>query len=85
MRRQLNSVTYATAFIGFFYLHLHPRLRGDGVFGSDDIKRIEGGNMAAPINRNMGGNAFLGFIAAVSLRHYPGSCSWATLWSSSVP
>ena len=64
-----NSVTYATAFIGFFYLLTFILGFGAMVFvGQDDIKRIDpGGNMAAPMLAEiLGGNAFLGFIAAVS-------------------
>lgn len=64
-----TSVTYATAFIGFFYLLTF--ILGFGAMalvGQDDIKRIDpGGNMAAPMLAEiLGGNAFLGFIAAVS-------------------
>lgn len=64
-----NSVTYATAFIGFFYLLTFILGFGAMVFvGQDDIKRIDpGGNMAAPMLAEiLGGDAFLGFIAAVS-------------------
>lgn len=64
-----NSVTYATAFIGLFYLLTFILGFGAMVLvGQDDIKRIDpGGNMAAPLLAEvLGGNAFLGFIAAVS-------------------
>jgi len=64
-----NSVTYATAFIGFFYLLTFVLGFGAMVFiGQDDIKNIDpGGNMAAPMLAEvLGGGAFLGFIAAVS-------------------
>lgn len=64
-----TSVTYATAFIGFFYLLTFILGFGAMVFvGQDDIKRIDaGGNMAAPMLAEiLAGNAFLGFIAAVS-------------------
>ena len=64
-----NSVTYATAFIGFFYLLTFILGFGAMVFvGQDDIKKIDaGGNMAAPMLAEiLGGSAFLGFIAAVS-------------------
>lgn len=64
-----NSVTYATAFIGFFYLLTFILGFGAMVFiGQDDIKNIDpGGNMAAPmLAETLGGSAFLGFIAAVS-------------------
>jgi cation/acetate symporter len=64
-----NSVTYATAFIGFFYLLTFILGFGAMVFiGQDDIKNIDpGGNMAAPmLAEALGGGAFLGFIAAVS-------------------
>lgn len=64
-----NSVTYATAFIGTFYLLTFILGFGAMVLvGQDAIKQIgTGGNMAAPILALfLGGNAFLGFIAAVS-------------------
>ena len=64
-----NSVTYATAFIGVFYLLTFILGFGAMVLvGQDAIKQIgTGGNMAAPILAQfLGGNAFLGFIAAVS-------------------
>lgn len=64
-----NSVTYATAFIGFFYLLTFILGFGAMVLvGQSDIKQIDkGGNMAAPLLAEvLGGNAFLGFIAAVS-------------------
>ena len=64
-----NSVTYATAFIGVFYLLTFILGFGAMVLvGQDAIKQIgTGGNMAAPILALfLGGNAFLGFIAAVS-------------------
>ncbi|WP_083862867.1 sodium/solute symporter [Calothrix sp. PCC 7507] len=64
-----TSVTYATAFIGAFYLLTF--ILGFGAMalvGQDAIKKIgTGGNMAAPmLAQFLGGNAFLGFIAAVS-------------------
>jgi len=64
-----NSVTYATAFIGFFYLLTFILGFGAMVLvGQDAIKKIDvGGNMAAPmLAEALGGNALLGFIAAVS-------------------
>lgn len=64
-----KSVTYATALIGFFYLLTFILGFGAMVFvGQDDIKKIDaGGNMAAPMLAEvLGGDAFLGFIAAVS-------------------
>jgi cation/acetate symporter len=64
-----NSVAYATAFIGFFYLLTFILGFGAMVFvGQADIKKIDaGGNMAAPMLAEiLGGNAFLGFISAVS-------------------
>ena len=64
-----NSVTYATAFIGFFYLLTFILGFGAMVLvGQADIMKIDkGGNMAAPMLAEvLGGNAFLGFIAAVS-------------------
>ncbi len=64
-----SSVTYATAFIGFFYLLTFVLGFGAMVLvGQADIKKIDvGGNMAAPMLAEiLGGSAFLGFIAAVS-------------------
>lgn len=64
-----TSVTYATAFIGAFYLLTFILGFGAMVLvGQDDIKQIgTGGNMAAPmLAQFLGGDAFLGFIAAVS-------------------
>jgi cation/acetate symporter len=64
-----KSVMYATVFIGFFYLLTFILGFGAMVLvGQDDIKRIDaGGNMAAPLLAEvLGGDAFLGFIAAVS-------------------
>jgi cation/acetate symporter len=64
-----TSVAYATAFIGVFYLLTF--ILGFGAMtlvGQDAIKSIgKGGNMAAPmLAEHLGGDAFLGFIAAVS-------------------
>lgn len=64
-----TSVNYATAFIGFFYLLTF--ILGFGALvlvGQGDIVAADkGGNMAAPLlAKVLGGNAFLGFIAAVS-------------------
>ncbi|MCL1468046.1 sodium:solute symporter family transporter [Argonema galeatum] len=64
-----TSVTYATAFIGFFYLLTFILGFGAMVLvGQDEIVKIDkGGNMAAPMLAEvLGGDAFLGFIAAVS-------------------
>src|SRR6478672_60699 len=64
-----NSVMYATVLIGFFYLLTFILGFGAMVLvGQDDIKKIDaGGNMAAPLLAEvLGGDAFLGFIAAVS-------------------
>ncbi len=64
-----TSVMYATIFIGFFYLLTFVLGFGAMVFvGQDAIKAIDaGGNMAAPMLAEvLGGNAFLGFISAVS-------------------
>ena len=63
------SVTYATAFIGFFYLLTF--ILGFGamvIVGQDAIRAIDaGGNMAAPLLAEaVGGQAFLGFISAVA-------------------
>lgn len=64
-----TSVMYATVLIGFFYLLTFILGFGAMVLvGQDAIKTIDaGGNMAAPMLAEvLGGNAFLGFIAAVS-------------------
>jgi cation/acetate symporter len=63
------SVAYATAFIGFFYLLTF--ILGFGamvIVGQPAIRAIDaGGNMAAPLLAEaVGGQAFLGFIAAVA-------------------
>jgi cation/acetate symporter len=63
------SVTYATAFIGFFYLLTFVLGFGAMVLvGQDRIRAIDaGGNMAAPLLAEVvGGTPFLGFIAAVA-------------------
>jgi cation/acetate symporter len=64
-----TSVMYATVLIGAFYLLTF--ILGFGAMalvGQDAIKKIDaGGNMAAPMLAEvLGGNAFLGFISAVS-------------------
>src|SRR5687767_8960354 len=64
-----TSVTYATAFIGFFYLLTF--ILGFGamvIVGQPAIRAIDaGGNMAAPLLAEaVGGQAFLGFISAVA-------------------
>jgi cation/acetate symporter len=64
-----TSVTYATAFIGFFYLLTFILGFGAMVLvGQDRIRSIDaGGNMAAPLLAEaLGGQAFLGFICAVA-------------------
>jgi cation/acetate symporter len=64
-----TSVTYATAFIGFFYLLTFILGFGAMVLvGQDTIRKIDaGGNMAAPLLAEaLGGQAFLGFICAVA-------------------
>jgi cation/acetate symporter len=64
-----SSVSYATAFIGFFYLLTF--ILGFGamvIVGQPAIRAIDaGGNMAAPLlAQAVGGDAFLGFISAVA-------------------
>lgn len=64
-----TSVSWATIFIGFFYLLTF--ILGFGAMtlvGPDPIKALDkGGNMAAPLLAEaLGGTAFLGFIAAVA-------------------
>lgn len=64
-----TSVTWATLFIGFFYLLTFVIGFGAMVLvGPDPIKAIDkGGNMAAPLLAEvLGGTPFLGFIAAVA-------------------
>src|SRR4030095_11896508 len=63
------SVTYATGFIGFFYLLTFILGFGAMVLvGQDRIRSVDaGGNMAAPLLAEaVGGTPFLGFIAAVA-------------------
>jgi cation/acetate symporter len=63
------SVNYATAFIGAFYLLTFVLGFGAMVIvGQEQIRAIDaGGNMAAPLLAEaVGGQAFLGFIAAVA-------------------
>jgi cation/acetate symporter len=63
------SVSYATAFIGFFYLLTFILGFGAMVLVSrETIQSFDkGGNMAAPLlAAALGGNGFLGFIAAVA-------------------
>jgi len=63
------SVSYATAFIGFFYLLTFILGFGAMVLvGQPAIRAIDaGGNMAAPLlAQAVGGDAFLGFISAVA-------------------
>jgi cation/acetate symporter len=64
-----TSVSYATAFIGFFYLLTFILGFGAMVLvGQPAIRAIDaGGNMAAPLlAQAVGGQAFLGFISAVA-------------------
>jgi len=68
-RTARTSVTYATAFIGFFYLLTFVLGFGAMVLvGQEAIRSIDaGGNMAAPLLAEaLGGQAFLGFICAVA-------------------
>jgi len=68
-RTARTSVTYATAFIGFFYLLTFILGFGAMVLvGQDAIRAVDkGGNMAAPLLAEVvGGTGFLGFIAAVA-------------------
>jgi cation/acetate symporter len=68
-RTARTSVSYATAFIGFFYLLTFVLGFGAMVLvGQDAIRAVDkGGNMAAPLlAAAVGGTGFLGFIAAVA-------------------
>jgi cation/acetate symporter len=63
------SVTYATGFIGVFYLLTFILGFGAMVLvGQEAIRKVDaGGNMAAPLLAEaVGGTAFLGFISAVA-------------------
>jgi cation/acetate symporter len=64
-----SSVNWATFFIGFFYLLTFVLGFGAmALVGQGPIAEVEkGGNMAAPLlAENVGGEPFLGFIAAVA-------------------
>jgi cation/acetate symporter len=64
-----TSVNWATFFIGFFYLLTFVLGFGAmALVGQGAIKKVEeGGNMAAPLlAQEIGGEPFLGFIAAVA-------------------
>jgi cation/acetate symporter len=68
-RTARTSVSYATAFIGFFYLLTFILGFGAMVLvGQPAIRAMDaGGNMAAPLlAQTVGGEAFLGFISAVA-------------------
>lgn len=68
-RTARTSVAYATAIIGYFYLVTFVLGFGAMVLvGQDAIRAVDaGGNMAAPLLAEaVGGQAFLGFIAAVA-------------------
>jgi len=68
-RTARSSVSYATAFIGFFYLLTFVLGFGAMVIvGPEAIRAVDkGGNMAAPLLAEaVGGTGFLGFIAAVA-------------------
>lgn len=64
-----KSVFYATGFIGYFYILTFTIGFGAAVIvGKELIGKVgKGGNMAAPLLAEMlGGNIFLGFLAAVA-------------------
>ena len=68
-RTARTSVSYATAFIGFFYLLTFILGFGAMVLvGQDAVRAADpGGNMAAPLlAAAVGGRSFLGFISAVA-------------------
>ena len=68
-RTARTSVSYATAFIGFFYLLTFILGFGAMVLvGQPEIRAMDaGGNMAAPLlAQAVGGEEFLGFISAVA-------------------
>jgi cation/acetate symporter len=68
-RTARTSVSYATAFIGIFYLMTFVLGFGAMVLvGQDRVRAVDaGGNMAAPLLAEVvGGTGFLGFIAAVA-------------------
>jgi cation/acetate symporter len=64
-----KSVVWATSFIGYFYCIIPlVGFSAAALVGQDIIKKIDaGGNMAAPLLAEfLGGEAFMGFIAAVA-------------------
>jgi len=64
-----KSVIWATSFIGYFYCIIPiVGFTAAALIGQDIIKKIDaGGNMAAPLLAEfLGGEAFMGFIAAVA-------------------
>lgn len=64
-----KSVAWATSFIGYFYCIIPlVGFSAAALVGKDIIKKIDaGGNMAAPLLAEfLGGEAFMGFIAAVA-------------------
>lgn len=64
-----KSVVWATSFIGYFYCIIPlVGFSAAALVGQDVIRKIDaGGNMAAPLLAEfLGGEAFMGFIAAVA-------------------
>ncbi len=88
-----KSVIYATSFIGYFYVIIPivgfsaaVLLSKNGMSGQDFIRSVDkGGNMAALLlARELGGEAFMGFIAAVAFATILAVVAGLTLAASST-
>lgn len=88
-----KSVIYATSFIGYFYIIIPivgfsaaVLLSKNGMTGQEFIKSVDkGGNMAALLlARELGGEAFMGFIAAVAFATILAVVAGLTLAASST-
>ncbi len=86
-REARKSVFYATGFIGYFYILTVTIGFGAAVLvGQDLITSIDkGGNMAGPLlAETLGGNLFLGFLAAVAFATILAVVSGLTLAGASA-
>jgi cation/acetate symporter len=86
-RTARGSVLYATGFIGYFYIIIPVVGFGAAsLVGRETISAIDkGGNMAAPLLAELlGGEAFLGFIAAVAFATILAVVSGLTLAGAST-
>lgn len=82
-----KSVAYGSTFIGYFYLIIPiVGFGGAAIVGKEFIKGIDqGGNMTAPIlSMALGGNIFLGFLAAVAFATILAVVAGLTLAASSA-